>query len=63
MQQKTEAFNWIESIIASCKNDFHFDAVDTLICLFIQKFENDFHAHALKMMRIEKWNEIHEILT
>lgn len=57
-----EIFDWIQKIIATCAHDFHFEAVDKLIMLYQQRFDNEKNVVELKKMRQDKWNEIHVIL-
>ena len=59
---KEKAFAWIESIIKTCNNNFHFEAVDKLIELFKERFDDNRMILELEQMRHDKWNEIHKIL-
>jgi len=63
MQIKDNALaTWIASIIDSCNNDFHFDAVDNLIDLFYEREKNEALKIELTLMKQQKWNDIHNIL-
>ena len=59
---KQQHYEWIAKIIDSCNYDFHFDCIDNLIQLFLQKQEDEKLADDLKYLRNKKWNEIHTIL-
>jgi hypothetical protein len=62
IESKTEAYNWILSIIKSCNNDFHFDCVDKLIELYHEKYLDSEIDTLLKTERANVWNNIHSIL-
>jgi hypothetical protein len=63
MTQEQHNYNWIITIIDSCNNDFHFEAVDNLIYLFGERHKN-YHLHlALLDLRQRHWNHLHNILT
>ena len=53
---------WIENIIQSCTDDFHFEAIDKLIELYHERTKNEDLTSDLKMLRAKKWNEIHAIV-
>lgn len=57
-----ELFDWICTIIKSCTDEFHFEAVDKLIELFLEKTKDKELAEQLKLQRAIKWNEIHGIV-
>lgn len=57
-----EIYTWIIKIISTCKNDFHFEAVDKLIDLFYDKYKQEEMTDELKLQRNRRWNEIHTIL-
>jgi|688.fasta_scaffold12226_8 hypothetical protein len=57
-----EIFLWIVKIIQTCNNDFHFDAVDALIELYEKRTQDSATTDELKLIRSNKWNEIHNIL-
>lgn len=59
---ENKIYNWIVNIIDSCRDDFHFEAVDKLIELFLEKEKNEELYLNLKALRISKWNDIHLIL-
>ena len=63
MEKIEKAYEWITRIIPSCNNQFHFDGVDKLIELFSTNFpEEEEKITELKMLRHDKWNEVHNIL-
>ena len=55
-------YEWISKIIQSANNDFHFEAVDKLIELFFEKFQDEDLKLQLEIQRTNRWNEIHNIL-
>ena len=55
-------YEWIIRIIETCNNDFHFEAVDKLILLFFEKYQDEAKKLELEILRTNKWNEIHHIL-
>jgi hypothetical protein len=55
-------FNWISSIIDSCTDTFHFEALDNLIELYKQKTGNDILYLELGIKKQIKFNEVHLIL-
>ena len=59
---KKNIYDWIISIIETCNNDFHFEAVDKLIELFYEKHLDGEMRTELNILRQNKWNEIHSIL-
>ena len=61
--KNNEKFIWINKIIETCTNDFHFMAVDRLIELFYELDKDDSLKEELIRTRNNKWNEIHFILT
>lgn len=58
-----EIFDWIAKIIATCNNDFHFDAIDVLIERHFETFGDENMKTDLKLIKKAKWNEIHLILS
>jgi hypothetical protein len=56
-------FDWISKIILTCNNDFHFEAVDKLISLYYEREKNEEKHYELIALKIQRWNEIHCILT
>jgi hypothetical protein len=50
-----EIFDWIAKIIATCNNDFHFDAIDVIETFGDENMKTD--------LKLAKWNEIHLILS
>lgn len=57
-----EIFDWIAKIIATCNNDFHFDAIDVIERHF-ETFGDENMKTDLKLIKKAKWNEIHLILS
>lgn len=55
-------YNWIQNIIDSCEHDFHFEAVDKIIELYHQKYNDEATTNALKEERKEHWNNTHAII-
>jgi hypothetical protein len=55
-------FEWVAKIIETSTNDFHFTAVDRLIELFYEIEKDEALTHELRVLRNNKWNEIHHIL-
>jgi hypothetical protein len=53
---------WIQTIIESCTDDFHFEAVDRLIDLYREQIKDEDSAVELEMSRANKWNKIHGIV-
>ena len=60
---KKAIFEWIEKVIATCNNDFHFEGVDRLIELFNERYNDPEQTLMLQLLKVRKWNEIHVILT
>ena len=60
---KNNIYEWIVKIIQTCNNNFHFEAVDKLIELFYEKENDEELKVQLQILRQQKWNEIHNILT
>lgn len=56
------AYTWLQNIIDSANNTFHFDAVDALIKLFHQKFNDQKLTDCLTEQRQINFNNIHTIL-
>mgnify|MGYP003343387075 CR=1 FL=1 len=57
-----QIYEWIARVIETCNNDFHFEAVDKLIELFYEKYQNEKLKTQLEHLRIIKWKEIHIVL-
>lgn len=57
-----QLFDWISVIIASCTDDFHFEAVDKLVELFYERTKDENLTSELRLKRALKWNEIHGIV-
>lgn len=57
-----ELFNWLATIIESCTDDFHFEAIDKLIELYSEKVKDKDLVTDLKNLRSKKWNDIHGIV-
>ena len=57
-----QIYEWITRIIETCNNDFHFEAIDRLIELFYEKYQDEKRKLELEHLRTIKWNEIHGIL-
>lgn len=56
-------FEWVRAIIQSGNNDFHFEAIDNLITLFISKYPDANNQEIeLIAVRWETWNKIHGVL-
>lgn len=53
---------WIFNIIASCSEDFHFSAVDSLIELFKLKYGQGAEYDELTLQREVRWNQINGII-
>jgi hypothetical protein len=55
-------YDWIVRIIDTCNNDFHFEAVDKIIELYYEKYQDEKKKIELEYLRTIKWNEIHGII-
>jgi len=53
---------WIENIIQSCTDDFHFEAVDRLITLYNERQKDEDSYNDLVSSRTKKWNDMHGII-
>lgn len=62
MNEVQQAYTWIQNIIDSANNTFHFDAVDALIKLFHQKYKDEKLTDCLTTQRQAHFNNIHSIL-
>jgi hypothetical protein len=62
VMENNKIYEWIGNIINSCRDDFHFEAVDNLIELFLEREKDEELYLQLKGLRKKKWNEIHYIL-
>ena len=60
--EQNNIYEWIKKIIETCNNTFHFEGVDRLIELYFEKFQDESSADTLKLLRQNKWNQIHDIL-
>jgi hypothetical protein len=58
-----DTYTWLFNIIESCNNDFHFDCADVLITLFSVKYGDTGNVSGLRLLRQDKWNSVHTILT
>ncbi|MDP4282949.1 MAG: hypothetical protein Q8891_00880 [Bacteroidota bacterium] len=58
-----DTYLWVYNIIESCNNDFHFGCADILISLFVNKYKEADRVSALKLIREDKWNAVHSVLT
>lgn len=61
-KMSTNIKEWIIKIIESCNDDFQFEAVDRLIALHQERFNNEEEFLELSLKRAEKWNLIHGII-
>jgi hypothetical protein len=59
---KEQKFSWIVKIIESCTDTFHFECVDRLIDLFYEQEKDESLADDLRLLKFQKFNEIHLIL-
>jgi hypothetical protein len=57
-----DTYTWVNNVIESCHNDFHFDCADVLISLFNIKYGDTDKASELMLLRQNKWNSIHTIV-
>jgi hypothetical protein len=57
--ENKDIYDWIKKIIETCNNNFHFEAVDKLIDLYYERFEDEQKKTELLILRTDKWNEIH----
>ena len=55
-------FTWTYNVIRSCNNGYHFEAADTLIALFEQRYGDSELALQLRELRESKWASVHSIL-
>lgn len=62
MTQAQQDYSWVQSIINSCNNDFHFDTVDAMITLFLAKHNDTNLADLLQTQRQNHWIKIHGII-
>lgn len=62
-ENRKNLFEWISRIIETCNNDFHFEGVDNLIELFFERTKDEEKRTELRLLRQQKWNDIHLILT
>jgi hypothetical protein len=60
--EQQHIYDWISTIIESCRDDFHFEGVDRLIDLFHTKYSNEDLTFELISKRTYKWNDIHAII-
>lgn len=63
MNQTQQDYNWIQNIIRSCNNTFHFDGVNRLIELFAAKHDDQELHQNLMVQCHQQYNSIHVILT
>ncbi len=62
MREDQKDYNWIQSIIDSCNNTFHFACVDRLIELYAEKHNNHNLLMCLTTQRTVHYNLVHGIL-
>ena len=62
-QNTDVVFEWLCKVIDTCYHDFHFDSVDNLINLYYERTKNEGNRITLQLLRTQKWNDIHHILT
>jgi hypothetical protein len=61
--EQQQTYNWIMSIIDSCNNTFHFEAVNRIIDLYMHKYKDmPQTTHLLLLHRATHFNNVH-ILT
>jgi hypothetical protein len=60
--EQINIYDWIKKIIETCNNSFHFEGVDRLIELYLEKFQDEMSTDTLRLLRQNKWNQIHDIL-
>jgi hypothetical protein len=53
------AFDWLMTVILSCKDPYHFNCVDILIDLFQRDFKTPEKVDALHMARAERYKYWH----
>lgn len=58
-----DLFEWITKIIDTCVHDFHFEAIDNLIALYYERVKDEEKKIELELLRMKKWNDMHNILT
>lgn len=62
MTEAQKDYNWLQAIIDSCNNTFHFECADKMIELFIAKHNNANLIMCLHSQREAHYNAIHSIL-
>ena len=62
MEKNDMIFEWVKKIIDTCTHDFHFEAVDRLICLYYERQKDEEKHTELRMLKKIKWYELHDIL-
>jgi hypothetical protein len=62
MTPKHDNYNWVTTIILSCKNTFHYKAVDIIIDLFNTMYADDGLTTSLKDIRNQHYNKTHNII-
>ena len=60
MTQAQQDHTWLQTIIDSCTNDFHFDAVDKLIELYKEKHNDIGLYDCLVAQRHHHWHLVKE---
>lgn len=61
-KDQQECYTWIQNIIDSCNNTFHFEGADRLIDLYQDQFKDDESTTLLKLQRQNHFNAVHNIL-
>ena len=62
-QSQDIIFEWLCKVIDTCYHDLHFDGIDNLIQLYFERTKNEENTVTLKLLRNQRWNDIHNILT
>jgi hypothetical protein len=63
MSDDQKDYNWLQSIIDSCNNTFHFACVDRMIELYAEKHHNANLIMCLIQQRAVHYNNVHGILS
>lgn len=61
-KEQQECYVWIQNIIDSCNNTFHFDGAKNLIVLYSEKFKDPNTTAELMLQYGRHFNNIHNIL-
>jgi hypothetical protein len=62
-RDKEKSFDWIVRVLNTCTSTFHFEAIENLIVLFYQKYNDQALRVELDLLKARKWNEVHQVLT